>query len=144
MPSPIRPDTATMRHALDLRQPVIGIGAQRRNQVRLALHQIPFVDGDHERAALALDQIGDAQILLLELVLRVHHQHDDFGEADRAQRVRDRQLFQLLLDPRAAPQAGGIEHAEFAALPVDLDRDGIARGAGLGAGQQPLLAEQTG
>ena len=67
----------------------------------------------HERAALALDQIGDAQILLLEPVLRIHHQHHDFGKAHRAQRVRDRELFQLLLDPRAAAEARGIEHAEI-------------------------------
>ena len=39
-------------------------------------------------------------------------------------------------------QPCGIEHAEIAALPVDLDRDRIARGAGLRAGQQALLAEQ--
>src|SRR6185437_6727175 len=35
-----------------------------------------------------------------------------------------------------------IEYAEIAPLPVDLDRDGIARGAGYGAGQEPLLADE--
>ena len=35
--------------------------------------------------------------------------HHDFGEAHRAQRIRDRELFQLVLDPRAAPHAGSIE-----------------------------------
>ena len=118
-----------------MRSAEIGLG--------LPSHQIPFVDRDHQRAALALDQVGDPQILFLELVLRVHHQHHDFGEADGAQRVRHRELFQLLLDPRAPPQARGVEHAKIPALPVDLDGNGIAGGAGLGAGQQPLLAEQV-
>ena len=121
---------------------MIGIGAQAGNQVRLAFDQIPFVDREHERPPLALDEIGDAQVLLLEPVLRVHHQHDDFGKAHRAQGVGHRELFELLLDARAAAQARGIEHAELASLPVNLHRNGIAGGARLGAGQQPLLAEQ--
>ena len=122
---------------------MIGIAAQVRDRAAaLALHQIPFVDGEHDGAALALDQVGDAQILLLEPVLRIHHHHDDFGKAHRAQRVGDRELLELLLDPRAPAQARGVEHAKLAALPVDLDRDGIARGAGLRARQQALLAEQ--
>ena len=121
---------------------MIGVGAQRRNQARLPSHQIPFVDRDHQRPALALDQVGDAQVLFLELVLRVHHQHHDLGEAHGAQRVRHRKLLQLFLDPRAPPQARGIEHPKVPALPVDFHGDGIARGAGFGAGQQPLLAKQ--
>ena len=105
------------RRALDLRQPMIGVGAQRRNQAAFLLHQIPFVDGQHDRPPLALDQVGDAQILFLEPVLRVHHHHDDFGKTHRAQRIRHRQLFQLLVDPGAPPQSGGIEHPEVAPLP---------------------------
>ena len=142
MPSPIRPDTATIGAPLTCGSQWSASVRSCGDQIGLALDQIPFVDREHERAALALDQVGNAQILLLEPVLRVHHHHDDFGEPHRAQRVGHRELFQLLLDPRAAAQAGGIEHAEIAALPVDLDRDGIAGGAGFGAGQQPLLAEQ--
>jgi hypothetical protein len=122
---------------------MIGVSAQRRDQARLASHQIPFVDRDHQRPALALDQVGDAQILLLELVLRIHHQHHDFGKAHGAQRIRHRELFQLLFNARAAPQPGGVEHAKIPALPVDLDGDGIAGGAGLGAGQKAFFAEQV-
>ena len=37
---------------------------------------------DHQRPALALDQVGDAQVLLLEQTLGVHQQHHDLGETD--------------------------------------------------------------
>jgi hypothetical protein len=130
------------RHAPDLRQQMIGLGAQRRNQRGLRRHQIPFVDRDHQRPALALDQVGDAQILLFEFVLGIHHHDDDFGKAHRAQRIRHRKLFKFLLDPRAPPQSRGVEHAKVAVLPFDLDGNGIAGGAGFRAGQKPFFAEQ--
>jgi len=70
------------------------------------------------------------------LFWRVHHHDNDFGKTHRAQRIGHRQLFQLLLDPRTPPKGLRYRTREVAALPVDLDRDGIARGARLGAGQQ--------
>ena len=85
------------RNAPDLRQPVIGVAAQRRDQMRLALHQIPLVDRDttarpsrSTRSAIRKSCFSNG--------LRIHQHHDDLGEAHRAQRVRHRQLFQLLLD----------------------------------------------
>ena len=42
-----------------------------------------------------------------------------------------------------SPHAGGVVEAEFAAVPVELDRDGVARDAGFRAGEQALLAEQA-
>ena len=107
------------------------------------LDQIPLVDGKHQRAAFALDQVGDAQILFLELVLGVHHQHDDFGETHGAQRVGDGQLLQLLLDTRTTTQTGGVENAEIAALVVELHRNAESRVVpASGRGQQALFAEQ--
>ncbi len=76
------------------------------------------------------------------MVLRIHYQNDDLGEADRAQRVGHRQLLQLFLDARPAAQPRGVEHPKRTAVPADIDGDGIACGAGLGARQQPFLAEQ--
>ena len=136
------PDTATSGTPRTCGSNRSAVLAQLADLAALALDQIPLVDRDHQRAALALDQIGDAQILLLEAVLRIHHQHHHFGKADGAQGIGDRQLLQLLLDTRAAAQACGVEHAKRAALPDDVDGDGIPRRAGLRAGQKPLLAEQ--
>ena len=107
------------RHALHLRQPVIGLGAQLAGRAGLALDQVPLVHAEHERPALALHQIGDAQVLLLERTLDVHQHDHDFGEADRVERVGDGELFELLLDARLAPHAGGVEQAELAALPFE-------------------------
>ena len=67
---------------------------------------------------------------------------DDLGKADGAQAVGDRQLFQLFLHPGLAAHAGGVEQLDRAAVPVPVDRDGIAGDAGFRAGQQPLLADQ--
>ncbi len=72
----------------------------------------------------------------------VEQHHHDFGEAHRVERIGNRQLFQLLVDAPAAPNAGGIVDAEFLAMPVEIDRDGVARGAGFRRGQQALLADQ--
>ena len=74
--------------------------------------EIPLGDADHQRAALALDQVGDAQILLLEQMLGIHQQHHHLGEADGVDRVGDRELFELLLDPRRPPQARGVVQTE--------------------------------
>ena len=83
-------------------------------------NQIPFVDRDHECTALALDQIGDAQVLLLEPVLRIDHQHYDLGETKphAAARPPPKSL-PAFLDPRAPAQACRIENVKFAAVPVD-------------------------
>ncbi len=54
------------RHAFDLRQQTIGILAQPRPNARLSLDQVHFVDADDDCAALPLDQVGDANVLLLE------------------------------------------------------------------------------
>ena len=97
---------------------------------------------DDQRAALALDEIGDAKVLLLERLLRVHQQDHDFGETDGIERIGNRELFELLLDPGTAPQPGGVVNAEGSILPSQIDRDGVAGDAGLGPRQQPLLAEQ--
>ena len=64
-----RPDTATIGTPLHLRQPVVGLLAQLLAAPACALDQVPLVHADHERPALALHQIGDAQVLLLERAL---------------------------------------------------------------------------
>ena len=141
-PSPVSPETAIGRHALDLRQPMVGLFPQLGDRARLALDQVPFVHADHQRAPFALDQIGDAKVLLLERPFRVHQQDHHFGKAYGVERVGDRELFELLLDPGAAAHARGVVNTKLPAVPVDFDRNGVAGDAGLGPRQQPLLAEQ--
>ena len=88
------------RHALDLRQPVVGLGAQLAGRA-CPPSEVPLVHAEHQRPALALHQVGDAQVLLLERPLGVHQHDHHLGEADRVERVGDRELLQLLLDARA-------------------------------------------
>src|SRR2546430_7600032 len=45
------------------------------------------------------------------------------------------ELLELLRDARAAPHPGGIVEAERTAVPGEVHRDGVARDAGLRAGQ---------
>ena len=138
----MRPDTATTGTPLTCgsqwsassRSFLIGAGA--------ALDQVPLAHADDQRAAFALDEIGDAKVLLLERLSRVHQQDHHLGEAHGVERVRNRELFEFLLDPGAAAQPGGVVDAKVPVVPSQIDRDGVAGDAGLGAGQQPLLAEQ--
>ena len=123
---------------------VLGLLAQLGNGADFLLLQIPFADREDQRAAFLLDQIGDALVLFLERALDVDQHDDDFGKAHGVERVGDRELFQLLLDARAAAQAGGVVEAELPALPCKIDRDGVARDAGFRPGEQPLLADRDG
>ena len=110
MPSPVKRRDRDDRHALDLRQQMVDVLAQRRKQVGLPSHQIPFVDRDHQcarpsrstRSAMRRSCSSNA-------LLRVHQNDHDFGEANGAQRVGDGELLEFLLDARAAAQAGGVE-----------------------------------
>ena len=130
------------RHALHLRQLLVGLVAQLADGAGGLFLQVPFVDRDDDGAAFLLDQIGDALVLLLEGVLDVEQHDHDLGKAHRVERVGDRKLFQLLVDARAAAKAGGVVDAEFLPAPVEIDRDGVARDAGLRPGEQALLADQ--
>ena len=121
---------------------VFGLLAQFGDGADLLVLQIPFVDRNDDGAAFLLDQVGDALVLLLEGVLDVEQHHRDLGEAHGVERVGDRQLFQLLIDARAAAQAGGVMQAEFLPVPFEIDGDGVAGRAGLRRSQQPFLADQ--
>ena len=130
------------RHAFHLRQLLVGLIAQFADGAGGLFLQVPFVDRDDDGAAFLLDQIGDALVLLLEGVRDVEQHHHDLGKAHRVERVGDRKLLQLLVDAPAAANAGGVVDAEFLPAPVEIDRDGVARGAGLRRGEQALLADQ--
>ena len=69
-----------------------------------------------------LDEIGERQVLLLERDRGVEQKHHDLGEAHRAQRVSDRELLDLLDDPRLATQSRGVEDPELAAVPLGVER----------------------
>ena len=105
--------------------------------------EVPFVDGDDQGAAL-LGRPGRRSAGPASRRARgVDHQHHHLGEADGAQRVGDRQLLELLLRPwpggacRRCRQSldRAPRHSQSTAIAVAGD-------AGLGAGQQPLLADQ--
>src|SRR6187200_279217 len=81
-PLPAQPRYTDDRHAAHLWQSLLGPRGKLADAAGALLAQIPFADRDHQRAALTLDQIGDAQILLLEWVLDVHQHHHHVGKTD--------------------------------------------------------------
>src|SRR5215813_864555 len=100
---------------------MVGLGAQLTDRARAALDEVPLVHADDERAALALDEIDDAQVLLLERCLRIDQNHHDLGEADRVECIGDRKLFELRLDPGAAAQSRRIVEAEAPPAPIEIN-----------------------
>ena len=102
---------------------------------------VPFVERDDQRAAFLQHLVGDLEILHLEPARRVEQQHHHFGMVDRSLGVPHRQLFELVLDLGAFAQTGGVDQPHRPVVPVPVDGDRIARDAGLGPGDHPLLAE---
>ena len=146
MHQPVDPFAGQARDGSDLdaaqmRQQAVGLLAQLFQFGAAILDQIPFVEADDECPALAFDEVGDGQILLLQRDGRIEQDDDDFGEAHGAQRVGCGELFELGVDARALPQARRVEQFEAAAFPVRLDGNGVARDASLRSDQQPVLAE---
>ena len=92
-----------MRHALVGLAPVVG-------------QEIGLVDRDHQRAALLDHPAGDGEILLLDHVGGIEHDHHDVGQPDGVERVGDRGGLELGVDAAAAAHAGGVDQAHLAAL----------------------------
>ena len=63
-----------------MRQQTVRLGPQLLGLAALVVDEVPFVQADDQGASLALDQVGDRQVLLLERDRRIEQQHDDFGE----------------------------------------------------------------
>ncbi|MNE36119.1 hypothetical protein D3C80_1299190 [compost metagenome] len=129
--------------ALQLRQLVLGQALQLGHLGLGFFFQVPLGGDIDQGAALALDQVGQLQVLGVEGVVLVHHQHDHLGEGDGADGVGDRQLFQLLLDAGLAAHPGGVDKADRLAFVFPVDRDGVAGDAGLGACQQPVFTQHA-
>src|SRR5262249_28447785 len=79
-----------------------------------------------ERAPSLLDRAGDAQILLLERFLRVNQHPHHAGKTAGAEGGGEGEFFQLLVAPRAPAQARRVVQAERPAVPIEIDRDGVA------------------
>ena len=144
MPLPGETGERHHRRALDLRQQARGLLLQLLQEPGPVGDEVPFVEADDERAALLLDEVDDRQILLLERDRGVEEHHDHLGEAHGAQGVGDRELLELVVDPRALAQARGIEQPDRPAAPAPVEGDRVAGDARLGAGQEAVLARACG
>ena len=131
------------RDAAHLRQQARAILAQRLEQARLVGHEVPFVEADDERPPLALHEVDDGQVLLLERDRGVEEHHHHLGEAHGAQAIGDRELLQLVVDAGAAAHAGGVVQLDPTAAPFPVEGDRIAGDAGLGPDEQAVLAEHA-
>ena len=134
------------RHAAHLRQPFVQSGPDAVEKGTGLGRHIPLVDGDNQRAPFVQHTARDLEILVLQSLRRVEQQHHDFGEIDRALRVGDRQLFELVGHAGAFAHAGGVDQANRAQLavgrvgPVPVHRDRVARDPRFRPGQQPIAA----
>ncbi len=122
---------------------MIGLLSKLADRSGTAFDKIPFVHADDQRASFPLDKIGNAQVLLLERLLRVDQQDHHLREPNCIEPVGDREFLELLLDPRPPPQPGSIVNPEVPVVPSQIDGDSIAGNAGFGAGEQPLLTQQA-
>ncbi len=138
-----QPRQRHQRHAAQLRQQPLAFLAQHLERFVLVFDQVPLVEGDHQRTAFALDQVGQGKVLLLEGDGGVEHQHDDFGILDRAQAVAHRQLLQLLGHPRTTPDARRVDQVDHPAFPFPRHEDRVAGNAGFRPDQHALFAHHA-
>jgi hypothetical protein len=130
------------RRATDLRQHPLGVFDEVLEGLLRIGDEVPLGQHEHQATTLALDQVGDLQILGLEGVGGVHHQDHHLGEGDGADRVLRRQPFQLLVDLGLAAQAGGVDQADLASVPFPVDRNGVPGDARLWPDEEAILADQ--
>ncbi len=87
----------------------------------LAALQIPFVHGNHHRAAFGFGIIGDTQILLFKGRADIQKNDHHFGKAHRPQAVGHGKLFHLVADPRLLAHPGGVKNPDRGSHPVGPD-----------------------
>ena len=117
--------------------------SRQLGQTRLGVFfQVPLRGHIDNGPALALDQIGQLQVLDVKGIVLVHHQHDHLGKGDGADGVGDRQLLQLLLHAGLAAHAGRVDQPDVTPLIFPVDRDRVAGDAGFRTGQHAILTDQ--
>ena len=106
--------------------------------------EVPFVEADDERPALAARR-GRRCVRSCFSNGIVASSSTTTTSAKRTARSASAtdELFQLVLDAGALAQARRVEELDCASAPVPVDRDRVAGDAGLGAGQQAVLAEDA-
>ena len=124
--------TASIRH-----QPVGKIPDMFGGFIRL-FHRVPFGNDQHDAAAFAQGEVGNQQVLFFHRLVCVHDEGNDICIFQRADRLASRHAFKALLHLVLAAQASGINQADAAAFPFPVNRDGVARDAGFGTGQQAV------
>ena len=78
-------------------------------------HRIPFIERDHQSAAFAFRQAGNAQILFIHAKQRIQDKHHHFRFLECGQAGSDRHLLQRFLHPRLLAHAGSINQPHFTA-----------------------------
>ncbi|KAG0765009.1 hypothetical protein G6F22_018108 [Rhizopus arrhizus] len=132
-----------------------GVHARERQETQLALEfafdaflflavqAIPLVDGHHDRAAGFQHEARDVGILLGNLGVRIQHQQHDVAGLDGLQRLDDGEFFHGLEHLAALAQAGRVDQRVAAAVTVEIDLDGVARGARQVERDHALFAHQA-
>src|SRR3954469_487590 len=153
---PLAEDDRLVEDALDV-APRLGAGGQDlRAQAQLLGHaralvvevglvhrgDVPLVQHQGRGAALLHPQLGDAQVLARDAVVRVADDDDDVGALDRALGAQRRVVLDGVGDLGLAAQPRGVDDHELA--PVDLERqvDRVARGPGHVGDDHALVAQQ--
>ena len=97
-------------------------------------HQVPLVDHDDARLAELLDLAGDLLVLGRDARLGVHDEDGQVATLDRLVRSLHAVEFHRVADPRALPDAGGVDEQVTLADAVGLDVEGhvhrVARRSG--------------
>ena len=110
--------------------------------VRLLLHEIPFVDQQHDAFALAGGEAEDADVLRGDALLRVYDLNADVRFIHGADRADDGVKFQVFMHILFLPQTGGVYQDKFFPELLIVRMNGIARRAGNVGDDGPFLAHQ--
>ena len=83
--------------------------------VRLALHQVPFVDTNDQPFLVLLNERIDIQILRFYASRRVNHEDTHVAVLDRADRTNDRVILLVFGYFRFLANTGGVHEVEVLA-----------------------------
>ena len=113
----------------------------------LVLDRVPLVDEDDDAGPLVQDEAGDVGVLRRDPLHAVNDEQGDVGPPDGPQGPQDAVLLHSTRDAAPPPDTGGVNQGDgdFRAVvrrPLQAGVNGVAGGAGEGADDGPLLAQQ--
>ena len=107
----------------------------------LVLNRVPLRQRNHNRPALAANQIRQCQILPFDIQCRVNQHHNAFGKANGTHGIGHRHFLDFFLHTGFAANARGVPQLDVTTAPVPRAGNRVTGDTGLRPGQHPLFAQ---